>query len=35
MNVRVSVAGVGMVPFATPSKSQTYDVLVEGPSGRH
>ncbi|WP_166350780.1 lipid-transfer protein [Phytoactinopolyspora limicola] len=30
MSARVSVAGVGMVPFATPSKSDTYDVLAEG-----
>jgi acetyl-CoA acyltransferase len=27
---RVVVAGVGMVPFATPSKSESYDVLAEG-----
>jgi sterol carrier protein 2 len=27
---RVVVAGVGMVPFATPSKSQSYDVMAEG-----
>ena len=27
---RVLVAGVGMVPFATPSKSDSYDVLAEG-----
>jgi sterol carrier protein 2 len=30
MNDRVLVAGVGMVPFATPSRSDTYDVLAEG-----
>lgn len=30
MGQRVVVAGVGMVPFATPSKSDTYDVLAEG-----
>ncbi|RJQ78434.1 lipid-transfer protein [Pseudonocardiaceae bacterium YIM PH 21723] len=30
MAERVFVAGVGMVPFATPSKSDTYDVLAEG-----
>jgi sterol carrier protein 2 len=29
MTERVSVAGVGMVPFATPSKSDSYDVLAE------
>lgn len=27
---RVLVAGVGMVPFATPSRSDPYDVLAEG-----
>ena len=27
---KVLVAGVGMVPFATPSKSDSYDVLAEG-----
>ncbi|MFG2045552.1 lipid-transfer protein [Dactylosporangium sp. NPDC048998] len=27
---RVLVAGVGMVPFATPSRSETYDVLARG-----
>jgi len=27
---RVLVAGVGMVPFATPSKSESYDVMAEG-----
>jgi sterol carrier protein 2 len=27
---RVLMAGVGMVPFATPSKSDSYDVLAEG-----
>jgi sterol carrier protein 2 len=27
---RVLVAGVGMVPFATPSKSDSYDVMAEG-----
>jgi sterol carrier protein 2 len=27
---RVVVAGVGMVPFATPSKSESYDVMAEG-----
>lgn len=27
---RVVGAGVGMVPFATPSRSQSYDVLAEG-----
>jgi sterol carrier protein 2 len=30
MTERVAVAGVGMVPFATPSKSDSYDVLAEG-----
>jgi acetyl-CoA acyltransferase len=30
MDERVVVAGVGMVPFATPSKSETYDVLAQG-----
>lgn len=30
MGGRVLVAGVGMVPFATPSRSDTYDVLAEG-----
>jgi len=29
MTERVVVAGVGMVPFATPSKSDSYDVLAE------
>src|SRR5580658_1546537 len=29
MTERVAVAGVGMVPFATPSKSDSYDVLAE------
>src|SRR6202044_560156 len=29
MTERVTVAGVGMVPFATPSKSDSYDVLAE------
>ncbi|SFO48113.1 acetyl-CoA acyltransferase [Pseudonocardia ammonioxydans] len=29
MGQRVAVAGVGMVPFATPSRSETYDVLAE------
>lgn len=27
MSQRALVAGVGMIPFATPSKSQTYDVM--------
>lgn len=27
---RVFIAGVGMVPFATPSKSETYDVMASG-----
>jgi acetyl-CoA acyltransferase len=27
---RVLVTGVGMVPFATPSKSDSYDVMAEG-----
>ena len=27
---RVVVAGVGMVPFATPSASESYDVMAEG-----
>ncbi|GAA3566790.1 lipid-transfer protein [Amycolatopsis ultiminotia] len=27
---RVTVAGVGMVPFSTPSRSDSYDVLAEG-----
>lgn len=30
MSQRVQVAGVGMVPFATPSKSESYGVLAEG-----
>jgi sterol carrier protein 2 len=30
MAERVLVAGVGMVPFATPSRSDGYDVLAEG-----
>jgi sterol carrier protein 2 len=30
MGQRVTVAGVGMVPFATPSRSEPYDVLAEG-----
>jgi len=30
MAERVLVAGAGMVPFATPSKSDSYDVLAEG-----
>jgi acetyl-CoA acyltransferase len=30
MTERVLVAGVGMVPFATPSRSEPYDVLAEG-----
>jgi sterol carrier protein 2 len=30
MAERVFVAGVGMVPFASPSKSDSYDVLAEG-----
>lgn len=30
MDDRARVVGVGMVPFATPSKSDTYDVMVEG-----
>ena len=30
MAERVLVAGVGMVPFATPSKSDSYDVQAEG-----
>ncbi|WP_037368198.1 lipid-transfer protein [Amycolatopsis orientalis] len=29
MKQRVRVAGVGMAPFATPSKSEPYDVLAE------
>jgi acetyl-CoA acyltransferase len=29
MTERTLVAGVGMVPFATPSRSRTYDVLAE------
>jgi sterol carrier protein 2 len=29
MTERAAVAGVGMVPFATPSKSDSYDVLAE------
>lgn len=29
MSERVLVAGVGMVPFATPRKSDTYDVMAE------
>src|SRR5579862_7696425 len=30
MAERVLVAGVGMVPFATPSRSEPYDVMAEG-----
>jgi sterol carrier protein 2 len=30
MTERVLVAGVGMVPFATPSRAEPYDVLAEG-----
>jgi sterol carrier protein 2 len=30
MRERVLVAGAGMVPFATPSRSDSYDVLAEG-----
>lgn len=30
MSNRVRVAGVGMVPFATPRLSETYDVMAEG-----
>jgi sterol carrier protein 2 len=30
MTERVLAAGVGMVPFATPSRSDSYDVLAEG-----
>ena len=30
MTERVLVAGVGMVPFSTPSKSSSYDVMAEG-----
>ena len=30
MTERATVAGVGMVPFATPSKSDSYDVLAVG-----
>ncbi|MTD56611.1 lipid-transfer protein [Amycolatopsis pithecellobii] len=30
MGNRVVVAGVGMVPFATPRRSEPYDVLAEG-----
>lgn len=30
MNRRARVVGVGMVPFATPSKADTYDVMAEG-----
>jgi acetyl-CoA acyltransferase len=30
MTEHVFVAGAGMVPFATPSKSDSYDVLAEG-----
>jgi sterol carrier protein 2 len=29
MGARVLVAGVGMVPFATPSRSEPYDVMAE------
>ena len=29
MTERVAVAGIGMVPFATPSKADSYDVLAE------
>ena len=30
MERRAHVVGVGMVPFATPSRSESYDVLAEG-----
>src|SRR5579863_8324000 len=30
MKGRAFLAGVGMVPFATPSRSASYDVLAEG-----
>lgn len=30
MSGRATVVGVGMVPFATPSKSDPYDVMAEG-----
>lgn len=30
MSQRVHVVGVGMVPFATPSKADTYDVMATG-----
>ena len=30
MSSATIVAGVGMVPFATPSKARNYDVLAEG-----
>ena len=30
MRENAVIAGVGMVPFATPSKSAAYDVLAEG-----
>src|SRR5436309_3153276 len=30
MTQRVTVAGVGMIPFATPSKSDTYDLMAGG-----
>jgi sterol carrier protein 2 len=30
MNGNAVIAGVGMVPFATPSRSEAYDVLAEG-----
>ncbi len=30
MDERVCIAGVGMVPFATPSRSEPYDVLAAG-----
>ena len=31
MSSRVAVVGVGMIPFATPRKSEQYDVMAEGP----
>ena len=32
-HIKPRVAGVGMVPFSTPSKSAPYDVMAEAPSG--
>ena len=29
MSGQVRIAGVGMVPFTTPSRSESYDVMAE------